>query len=103
MTRDKGLLKRGAVTRGYWLRQTAPRAQLAEVVAALDLRGKFKPFTRCMACNGALEVVAKEVVAERLPPQIREDFEEFGHCTGCEKVYWAGSHYDRMRELIAAL
>ena len=41
--------------------------------------------------------------AERLPPQIREDFEEFGHCTGCEKVYWAGSHYDRMRELIAAL
>ena len=103
LTRDKGLLKRGAVTRGYWLRQTAPRAQLAEVVAALDLRGKFKPFTRCMACNGALEVVAKEVVAERLPPQIREDSEEFGHCTGCEKVYWAGSHYDRMRELIAAL
>ena len=49
----------------------SPRAQLAEVVAALDLRVKFKPFTRCMACNGALEVVAKEVVAERLPPQIR--------------------------------
>ena len=61
MTRDKGLLKRGAVARGYWLRQTAPRAQLTEVVA-------------------------KEVVAERLPPQIRENFEEFGHCTGCEKV-----------------
>ena len=81
----------------------SPRAQLAEVVAALDLRGKFKTVTGGMACNGALEVVAKEVVAEHLPPQIREDFEEFGHCTGCEMVYWAGSHYDRLCELIAAL
>ncbi len=103
LTRDKGLLKRGAVTRGYWLRQIAPREQLEEVVRVLDLKGKFKPFTRCMECNGALEVVAKEAVAERLPPKIRADFEEFGRCTGCDKVYWAGSHYDRMRELIAAL
>jgi len=103
LTRDKGLLKREAVMRGYWLRRTAPREQLAEVVRALDLKGKFQPFTRCMECNGALAVVAKEDVAERLPPKIRAAFDDFGRCTGCDRVYWAGSHYDRMRELIAAL
>jgi len=103
LTRDKGLLKRGAVQRGYWLRKTAPREQLAEVVQVLDLREKFKSFTRCMDCNGALEVVAKEAVIERLPPKIRKAYEEFGRCTRCDKVYWAGSHYDRMRELIATL
>ena len=41
LTRDKGLLKRGAVQRGYWLRKTAPREQLAEVVQVLDLREKY--------------------------------------------------------------
>ena len=83
---DKGLLKRRAVTRVYWLRQTAPRVQSSEVVAALDLWEKSKPFTRCIACNSTLEAVAKEVVAERLPPQVCEDFEEFSHRTGCEKA-----------------
>ena len=103
LTRDKGLLKRGAVTRGYWLRKTKPREQLEEVVRVLDLKGKFAPFTRCMECNGALEVVAREVVAERVPPKVRALYEEFGRCTGCDKVYWAGSHYDRMRALIVTL
>ena len=65
------LLAFGGSMRPTTKTRKSPRAQLAEVVAALDLRVKFKPFTRCMACNGALEVVAKEVVAERLPPQIR--------------------------------
>ena len=50
-----------------------------------------------------LEVVTKEAVIERLPPKIRTVYEEFGRCTRCDKVYWAGSHYDRMRELIATL
>ncbi len=103
LTRDKGLLKRGAVQRGYWLRKTAPREQLAEVVQVLDLREKFKSFTRCMDCNGMLEVVTKEAVIERLPPKVCKAYEEFGRCTMCDKVYWAGSHYDRMRELIATL
>jgi hypothetical protein len=36
LTRDQGLLKRSAVTHGYWVRATAPREQLREVMARFD-------------------------------------------------------------------
>src|SRR5690606_17651684 len=52
LTRDRGLLKDGRVTHGYWLRNTDPRQQLGEVVRALDLAGRLQPYTRCMQCNG---------------------------------------------------
>ena len=34
LTRDQGLLKRSAVTHGYWVRATAPREQLREIMSA---------------------------------------------------------------------
>jgi hypothetical protein len=37
LTRDAGLLKRNAVTRGYYVRETSPRRQLEEVLRRFDL------------------------------------------------------------------
>lgn len=101
LTRDRGLLKRGAVTHGYCVRATDPRRQVVEVLRRFDLFGAVAPFRRCMRCNGVLEPVDKAAVAERLPPRVREDFEEFRRCWGCGQVYWKGSHYDRMRAFVA--
>lgn len=100
LTRDKGLLKHGAVTHGYWVRATAPREQLREVVRAFDLYGQTAPFTRCMKCNGLLKPVDKATVADRLPEGVRQDFEVFFQCRRCRQVYWRGSHYERMQALI---
>ena len=87
LTRDKGLLKHGAVTHGYWVRATAPRQQLAEIVRVFDLGGSARPFTRCIRCNGELQRVPKSAVAERLPPRVRAHFEEFVQCpTVCRRV-----------------
>lgn len=103
LTRDVGLLKHGAVTHGYWLRTTAPRRQLKEVVAAFDLRRQFRPFTRCLACNGELEQVDKAAVQGTVPPGVFADFADFARCTRCRQVYWKGSHYDRMERFIERL
>ena len=103
LTRDRGLLKHGAVTHGYWVRETAPRQQLAEIVRVFDLRAGAHPFTRCIRCNGELRRVPKSTVAERLPPLVRAHFEEFAQCRDCAAVYWPGSHYDRLRRLVDAL
>ena len=43
LTRDKGLLKHGAVTHGYWVRATVPRQQLAEIVRVFDLGRQRTP------------------------------------------------------------
>jgi hypothetical protein len=101
LTRDRGLLKRGQVTHGYCLRTTDSRRQLAEVVRRFDLSGAARPFTRCLRCNGLLAPVPKEAVLDRLPPLTRRNYDEFGRCETCGKVYWKGPHYDRLRSLVA--
>jgi uncharacterized protein with PIN domain len=103
LTRDRGLLKHGAVKHGYWVRATAPRQQLAEVVRVFDLRGSARPFTRCIRCNGELQRIPKSAVAERLPPRVRGHFEEFAQCPKCAAVYWPGSHFDKMRKIVDEL
>jgi uncharacterized protein len=100
LTRDVGVLKRRAVTHGYYVRETAPRAQLIEVVRRFDLLGLMDPFTRCVNCNGRTHDVAKEEILDRLEPGTRRHFDEFRACEECGQIYWKGSHYDRMLDLV---
>jgi uncharacterized protein with PIN domain len=103
LTRDRGLLKHSAVTRGYWLRETDSRLQTAEVVGRFDLARGFRPFTRCMACNEMLRVASREEVSGRILPAVAERYTEFRDCPACRRVYWQGSHYLRMQHWIEQL
>jgi hypothetical protein len=91
---------RAAVERGYWVRSTPPKQQLLEVFKRFDLAGSMRPFTRCLDCNTLLEAASREAVWERLPPKIR-DKEVFRICPGCQRVYWEGSHHERMSKLLS--
>ena len=103
LTRDRGLLKRGRVTHGYWLRQTDSRRQVAEVLDRFDLARNIRPFTRCMACNGMLEDVEKDTVLDEIPPLAAELHDSFRQCRRCGRVYWKGSPYRRMESWIREL
>jgi len=103
LTRDHGLLKRKQVTRGYCLRSTDPYQQLCEVVGRFDLLENFASFTRCMACNGILEPVKKADILHLLKPRTRQYYGHFKQCDKCGKVYWKGSHHERMQSLIERL
>jgi len=100
LTRDKALLMRREVTHGCYVREASPRQQLAALVRRLDLYREIRPFTRCMECNGRLRPVNKQQVAEQLPERTRELFHEFWQCLGCGRVYWQGSHFERMQALV---
>jgi uncharacterized protein len=54
LTRDRGLLKRNIIIRGYFVRATSPREQLIEVLRRFDLFRSISPFERCMHCNTLL-------------------------------------------------
>jgi uncharacterized protein len=103
LTRDRGVLKHSAVTRGYWLRETDSRRQAAETVRRFDLARSLHPFTRCMVCNHELSVVPDEEVRDRVPPATRASCREFCECAGCRRVYWHGSHARRMQRWIEQL
>ena len=101
LTRDRGLLKRSKVLRGFCLRTKDPHQQLLDVVQRFDLQSQIAPFTRCIACNGILETVQKSEILDQLQPKTRKYFNEFSRCVDCGKIYWQGSHHERMQALVA--
>lgn len=103
LTRDIGLLKNSAVTHGYWLRSQQTQEQLREVVSRFDLAGIIRPFSRCIVCNGRIGKVPKKAVAEKLKPNTLRFFDTFYQCADCGRVYWRGSHYERMKTLIDSI
>ena len=100
LTRDRGLLKRSKVTRGFLLKTMDPRQQLLSVVWRFDLLDRILPFSRCIACNGIFEAVDKLEISDQLESKTRKYFEKFKRCKECGKIYWKGSHHSRMLALI---
>ena len=98
LTRDKGILKHKVVTHGYWLHATDPGKQFVEVLQRFDLFHELKPFTRCIYCNTLLVPVEKHLIEDRLQEGTRKCFEEFRQCPKCGRIYWRGSHYERMKQ-----
>lgn len=100
LTRDRRLLMRSAVVYGHWVRSTAPREQLREVVQRYNLAQVLTPFRRCLLCNGRLEHVPKDAVIDQLEPLTRRYFDDFHRCSSCGGIFWKGSHFERMQGLI---
>jgi len=103
LTRDRGILKRKAVTRGYCVRSTRPREQAREVVRRFGLAPAMRPFSRCMLCNGAMEHASAESVLALVPQKTKECYREFYRCASCGKVYWRGSHFERLKGIVEDL
>ncbi|OMC32771.1 hypothetical protein A5742_15590 [Mycolicibacterium fortuitum] len=103
LTRDRGLLKRRAITHGLFVHSQQPEEQTLEVLRRLDLRRRIKPFTRCVRCNGQLAAVAKDEVIDQLEPLTRRYYDEFSRCPACGRIYWAGSHFDKLSRLVDRL
>lgn len=51
----------------------------------------------------ALEPVDAASVAETVPGKVRERQRRFTRCASCGRVYWPGSHYERMRAALGDL
>lgn len=101
LTRDRGILRRRVVERGYFVRNVQSELQLAEVVRALQLEAMLRPFTRCRECNILLERVSKETITDAgLPERIRMLYDRFQRCPGCRRIYWEGTHYRRLKRVL---
>lgn len=98
LTRDRRLLMHGMVKTGYCPRSQDPDEQTVEVIRRFDLLGSIAPFTRCLRCNALLRKVSKTEVIERLELLTKTYYEQFRRCTGCGKIYWAGSHFSKLQK-----
>lgn len=103
LTRNRDLLKISIVIFGQLLRSENHVAQLSEVIDRYGLGQSLQPFSRCLSCNGLLEAVAKEAILDRLEPLTRKYYTDFKECARCRKIFWRGSHHERMLEMLGTL
>ncbi|MFW5997065.1 MAG: Mut7-C RNAse domain-containing protein [Lentisphaeria bacterium] len=100
LTRDVGLLKRAIVTHGIFLHSDKPAEQLRDIIRRLQLQTLIAPFSRCVRCNGRLQKVNKENIRSLVPPRTYRHIHEFVQCINCGKVYWKGTHWNRLNDII---
>jgi len=96
-------LKRSQVTHGYCIRNPIPRGQIEEILNRFNLTQVAKPFTRCLSCNGMVKSADRNDITGFVPERIQGRFASYSICNSCGKIYWEGSHYDKLKKLIEEL
>jgi len=106
LTKDREILRRRVVTGGklkaLLIQSINPDEQLKEVVTAFGLNASGS-FTRCLECNALLEPREKEEIKDRLPPYVYKTQNEFRECPICRRLYWKGTHWERMSRRLERL
>ncbi|QGZ62603.1 Mut7-C RNAse domain-containing protein [Paraburkholderia acidisoli] len=103
LSRDRELLKRRGITHGCYVRALKPPAQAREIFERLDLAASARPFRLCLLCNAPLRRVDRDAVRERVPEGVFARQTRFVTCDVCRRVFWEGTHWQRMRTLVDGL
>jgi hypothetical protein len=82
----------------FMVKDNDPKMQLRQVVKHFRLpKLDGAIFSRCLSCNHPLDKVRREEVREDVPEYVYQTQREFHRCNHCGKIYWPGSHVERMR------
>lgn len=100
LTRDRRLLMRREIRLGYCVRHDKPKDQIIEVMEIFKLNKLIVPLSRCLNCNHKLVPTDKLSIIHRLEPLTKLYYEEFHRCPQCDQIYWKGSHYKHMLDLV---
>jgi len=103
LTRDRGLLKRKVVTRGYLVREDDPKEQIHEIARRFDLSQLAVPYSRCSLCNGMLSSVSKKTIEKDLEPLTKKYYHHYKQCPDCHQIYWRGSHFDEIENFVCSI
>jgi uncharacterized protein with PIN domain len=72
-------------------------AQLKELISSLSVGiDEVRPFSRCSLCNAELFQIPREAVLGAVPDYVFETASDFRKCPECARVYWPGSHRQKM-------
>jgi uncharacterized protein with PIN domain len=99
LTRDRELAKRRGV-RALLIESEDLDGQIGQVLADLDLQPD-QSFSRCPICNEPLLPLDREAARARVPAYVARTQQTFKICPACQRVYWRGTHWQRMEERLA--
>jgi len=83
------------------IRSDRVKEQMAEVVSHFNLKvNESTFFTSCSLCNQPLEKMEKNRLKNKVPPYVFKTQEEFYRCPSCQRIYWSGTHRERMVDFL---
>ena len=96
LTRDGPLAERAPLGRCIRIAHDGLDDQIAQLVSVVGLDLSRTTFTRCLICNDPIVAVLPEDVADRVPAYVLETQTRFYRCPTCDRIYWRGTHLNRM-------
>lgn len=105
LTRTQAVRRRFLPSRAVvFICDNDPWRQLRQVVRELGIRQRdARPFSRCLACNRCIDPLDKQAVKTRVPAYVWQRQRTFHGCAQCQRIFWAGSHHERMGQRLATL
>ncbi len=106
LTRDTGIIKRRILKDYLFIHSDKWQEQLKEVIKYFNLEDKLDPekfFTICAICNTPLIEIKKEEALGLVPHYIFCENNKFSMCPSCKKVYWKGTHINKIKGIISYL
>lgn len=103
LTRDRRLTERRLARNHLLIRSDIVEEQLRQVLEELGIRpDPGRRLGRCLRCNTPLKDLDPELARARVPPWVARTRNEFRGCPRCGRVYWRGTHVDRMSKALEA-
>lgn len=103
LTKDTHIAERRVATRGQVqvvvVQGVRVWDQLHFLAELLGLRYSINLLSRCIECNVPLEAADRSQVKDLVPPYVYGTQQHYMTCPLCGKVYWPGTHWQRMREV----
>lgn len=56
-----------------------------------------EPLSRCLVCNEVVEELSAKTAHPQVPPLVAQTHSTFCHCLKCGRIYWAGSHFHKIK------
>src|SRR5262249_4840216 len=99
---DTGIFKIGIVRDGQVSSLQIPNQLSTEAQLQLVMKhfGLTPREPRCMACGGELREVPRAQVQDRVPPKSFAWAERFWQCESCGQPFWAGTHWQRINQVL---
>ena len=93
LTRDKRLRNAPDVV---FLDSNDLRGQLQQIIGRYPFDVGQHALSRCSRCNGLLITIDRDVVRLRVAPFVYAANEKFSECPKCARLYWSGTHRERI-------
>ena len=104
LTRDVKLAQRRPLQQAVLISDDRLLVQVQEVLTYIGEQvDPERLLSRCIECNDRIQNLSREAVRERVPAYVFETQSHFRSCPTCRRVYWSGTHRERIMERLAPL